>query len=156
MNTPFNYMRERIRHSLNTARSARLHLKVSDELLEMLASLAEQDETTAAELAGSLLAETVIERYHARDENIRHWEALSGREKQVAALACLGYTNPEIGLQLHITKETVKTHMKNILRKFSLKGRGQLSWVLRDWDFGAYQEDSPAGIPRGATPRTLP
>jgi hypothetical protein len=46
--------------------------------------------------------------------------------------------------------------MKNILRKFSLKGRGQLRWVLRDWDFGVYQKDLPAGIPRGAAPRTLP
>ena len=140
MTTSFAYMRDRIRHTLNGARSARLHIKLSDDLLAMLGKLAAQDGVTAEEYAGDLLTETVIERHHARDENIRRWELLSEREKEVAALACLGHTNPEIGLQLHIAKDTVKTHMKNILRKFGLKGRGQLRWVLKEWDFSAYEK----------------
>ena len=153
MTTSFAYMRDRIRHTLNGVRSARLTIKLSDDLLAMLTKLAAQDGLTPAQYAGDLLAETLIARHHARDENIRHWELLSEREKQVAALVCLEHTNPEIGLQLHIAKDTVKSHMKNILRKFELKGRGQLRWVLKEWDFGAYQHNPPS--PR-LTPRANP
>ena len=147
MTTPIGYMRAQIKRSLDTARAARLHVRLDEQVLEMLESLAAEGGLTKEALASSLLAQTVRERYQAKDENMRHWELLSEREKQVAALACLEYTNPRIALRLYISKETVKTHMKNILRKFELKGRGQLRWVLKEWDFSAYEAEPPNQAP---------
>lgn len=138
MATSFSYMRERIRHTVGAVRSSRLHIKISAEVRKILESLAKQDGTRTEEYASALLSETVIERYHSQNENIRQWESLSEREKQVAALACMGHTNPQIAARLNITTETVKTHMKHILHKFNLKGRTQLSLTLQDWDFSNF------------------
>jgi DNA-binding CsgD family transcriptional regulator len=43
---------------------------------------------------------------------------LTVRELEVLAGAALGKTNAEIGNGLHLSVETVRTHMKHILRKF--------------------------------------
>jgi DNA-binding NarL/FixJ family response regulator len=54
---------------------------------------------------------------HATDD------ALSSREIEVLRLICAGSANKEIAVQLSITEETVKGHVKNILSKLGANDR---------------------------------
>jgi DNA-binding NarL/FixJ family response regulator len=50
---------------------------------------------------------------------------LTERELEVFALMAEGATNAEIADRLYIAKGTVKTHVKNILRKLGVRNRTQ-------------------------------
>jgi two-component system, NarL family, response regulator LiaR len=52
-------------------------------------------------------------------------EALSEREKDVLRQLAHGRTNREIAQELHVSEETVKTHVGNILSKLQLSHRTQ-------------------------------
>jgi two-component system, NarL family, response regulator LiaR len=52
-------------------------------------------------------------------------EALSEREKEVLRQLAHGRTNQEIAQELHVSPETVKTHVGNILSKLQLSHRTQ-------------------------------
>jgi NarL family two-component system response regulator LiaR len=52
-------------------------------------------------------------------------DALSDRERQVLVLVARGRANKEIGQELGITEETVKTHVASILSKLHLADRRQ-------------------------------
>ena len=51
---------------------------------------------------------------------------LSPREMEIVALLLEGKTNKEIGEQLFISSNTVKTHVKNIYGKLNISNRIQL------------------------------
>jgi DNA-binding CsgD family transcriptional regulator len=55
----------------------------------------------------------------------RLW-ALTGREREVARLVCLGYRAGEIGRLLGIGRRTVETYIANILSKLGLESKRQL------------------------------
>ncbi|MDO8577695.1 MAG: LuxR C-terminal-related transcriptional regulator, partial [Dehalococcoidales bacterium] len=60
---------------------------------------------------------------------------LSDREKDIARLISEGVGNREIGERLFIAENTVKVHVKNILKKLELRNRQQLAAyaALRNW-----------------------
>ena len=80
-----------------------------------------------------LLDQAVSDR-RRMDRAHRSWEALSPRERQVAALVCEGLTGRQIAAQLVLSPETVKTHVRHILRKFNISSRRELRRLLADWD----------------------
>lgn len=137
MTTGLGYLKESILRSLE--RPSKLAIPVDEELLAMLEELAERQHRGVADMAADLLAQAVSEHFRTTNENVLSWEKLSERQRQVGALACLEYTNAEIAEKLHISVETVKTHMREVLRKFDVKGRYQLAWMLRRWDFSEYE-----------------
>ena len=51
--------------------------------------------------------------------------ALTPREQQVLELMATSATYREIGIQLHITQETVRTHTRRILSKLNQPNRTQ-------------------------------
>ncbi|RDK84748.1 response regulator transcription factor [Marinirhabdus gelatinilytica] len=53
-------------------------------------------------------------------------ELLSHRESQIFSLIGLGFSSKEISSLLGISKETVSTHRKNIIKKLKLQGSGKL------------------------------
>jgi len=53
-------------------------------------------------------------------------DKLSKRENQIFKLIGAGYKSKEIALILAISKSTVSTHRKNIIKKLKLKGSGNL------------------------------
>ena len=53
-------------------------------------------------------------------------DGLSEREVDVLRLIALGYTNAEIGEQLHLSVRTVETHRAHIQQKLSLGARSDL------------------------------
>lgn len=104
------------------------------KLFAHLSYLAAQQHIPLDELVEAMLKQDVTERYTAV-ANLQLWEGLSPREKQVAALTCLGYTNEEIAEQMVISANTVKTHMRNVLGKCTVSSKVELQQVLSGWDF---------------------
>jgi DNA-binding NarL/FixJ family response regulator len=51
---------------------------------------------------------------------------LTKRETEVVELLCEGLSNPEIAEALHISVETVRTHVRTILRKLGVQTRREL------------------------------
>ncbi len=51
--------------------------------------------------------------------------ALSAREREVLALIVMGYSNPEIAIELGIARNTVKNHLRSIIAKLGVKNRAQ-------------------------------
>ncbi len=106
----------------------------------MLDELAYEQEFTAEELGTMIFRNAVIE-YHQTNNNLtKMWEILSDRQKEVAALACLNYSNSEITEKLNISMGTVKTHISDVLKTFNARGRHQLRYMLRKWDFSSYDD----------------
>ena len=52
-------------------------------------------------------------------------ETLSGREQEVLALISLGMTNAEIGEELFLSVDTVKTYVRRLYTKLGVKNRAQ-------------------------------
>lgn len=53
-------------------------------------------------------------------------DSLSEREAQVLRLVALGFTNEEIGEQLHLSKRTIEVHRANLMSKLVLNTRADL------------------------------
>lgn len=52
---------------------------------------------------------------------------LTERENEVTRLIAKGYTNKEVGNQLHLSHHTVHTHRRNILKKLGIKSVSELT-----------------------------
>jgi len=81
---------------------------------------------------------------------MRNLNALTRREKQVAELVGLGFTNPRIAEMLSISRYTVKRHVSNIMGKMAITDRKKLSDTL-DASLDASFESPSASIPKIAT-----
>ncbi|MBM3145900.1 MAG: helix-turn-helix transcriptional regulator [Chloroflexi bacterium] len=80
-----------------------------------------------------------LQHRRAAAANLEQWRSLTPRERQVTALTCLGLTNRQIALRMNITPDTVRTHLRNVQRKFGLRTKLELRNALVDWDFQAWQ-----------------
>ncbi len=109
-------------------------------LLQRVELLAEREKRAPDEVI-LLLLNQALEAQHSSDKTHRHWQALSPREKQVAALVCAGLTGRQAAARLVISPETIKTHMRHILRKFNLGSRRQLRAALEGWDLSAWTKE---------------
>ena len=107
------------------------------DVLNEVKSLADEQGCGEDEMILKLLDQALRTRQHA--ERTRHcWESLSYREKQVAALVCSGLTGRQTAAHLVLSPETVKTHVRHILRKFGLNSRRDLRNILSDWNFSRW------------------
>ena len=109
------------------------------DVLQRVASLAEDEKRAPDDVIFSLLRQA-LETQRSADRAHQHWNALSPREKQVAALACAGLTGRQTAARLVVSPETVKTHMRHILRKFGIGSRRELRQMLEGWDLGAWAD----------------
>jgi len=117
---------------------------VDDVIWEMLEEIAHDEKVDAGELASQEFSKAIIRLYQSKSKNVKKWEELSERQKEVAALACLNYSNAEIALKLNISITTVKGHIRVVLRKFGVRGRHQLRYTLRRWDFSSFEDENPS------------
>ncbi len=54
-------------------------------------------------------------------------DALSEREREIAALVSEGLTNREIGARLFLSEKTIETHMTHVLQKLGVRSRAQVA-----------------------------
>ncbi len=114
--------------------------EISESLQVTLSTIAKHEGRPEQDLLPDILA-AGLSQYVTKDKLWNRWQSLSAREKDVAALACLGYTNREIGKRLNISAETVKVYLQRVIMKFGVKGKSQLRMLLDEWDFTAW--DAP-------------
>lgn len=114
------------------------HLELSDSLQVSLSTIAKDEGRPEHELIPELL-NAGLTQYSSNERLWKKWESLSPREKDVAALACLGYTNREIAARLNISPETVKDRLETALQKFHITKRTELRVLLANWDFSEYE-----------------
>lgn len=131
---------ERIKKAFGLHKStANVRFEVEEELIQTLQYLAEREHRPKDEMAADLLS-YALARHEAAEVYRQNWEALSPREEQVAALICLGYTNREIAERLVIAMDTVKTHVRSVLRKFEMGSKAEMRHAMVDWDFSAWRD----------------
>lgn len=130
---------ERLLRRLGFIRSGEtLRFALEEPFDRLLVALAEQEQRPVEEVAAALLMDALSERQQV-DDNLAHWQLLSPREQQVAALVCLNCTNPQIAARLNLSPQTVKTHVQHVLAKFGLRTKPQLRQLLSGWDFSAWE-----------------
>jgi DNA-binding NarL/FixJ family response regulator len=105
-----------------------------------LGQLAENANISRQEAAQDLLQNALLERQVA-ETHLNHWRALTPRQQQIAALACLNFTNRQIAARLNISPQTVKAHLRNLLHRFDLHSKTELRLALEDWDFSSWVGD---------------
>ncbi|OJZ74875.1 LuxR family transcriptional regulator [Mycobacterium paraffinicum] len=62
------------------------------------------------------------------------WDSLTDSELKVINLIADGATNRTVAQQLHLSPNTVKTHLHNAFAKLGITSRGQLAQLIRDAD----------------------
>ena len=95
-----------------------------EALLEAIRAAARGEQFVDPALMGHLVT-TFVGRRQRRPRKAR-LELLTPRERQVAALVALGYTNAEIGRKLAISEKTVETHRRNVMTRLELRNRAEL------------------------------
>jgi DNA-binding CsgD family transcriptional regulator len=112
---------------------------LDSDLSELLYDLADMEQRPVDEVASDLIHEALNERRAAADI-VRTWRHLTPRQQQITALVCLGYTNQQIASRLNISPETVKSHTRMVLNRFGLRSKANLSRLLYNWDFSAWDQ----------------
>ncbi len=138
-NHPLVFLLERLRRSLKPGRSRRRSFELDARLVRTLQGLAREERRPAPDIAEDLLLAAIAQQKASR-LLVERWRSLSPRQQQVAALICLDSTNRQIASRLHISLETVKTHVRSVLYKFAVHSKAELRLLLVDWDFSAWEE----------------
>jgi DNA-binding CsgD family transcriptional regulator len=121
--------------------------ELDENLRVWLEEMAYRERRPVEEIAADLLQEAVDQRQNATT-HLQRWRELSPRQQDIAALTCLGYTNQQIAIRLHLSPETIKTHLRTIMQKFGVKTKFELRQLLSGLDFSAWEPPPPIP-PRG-------
>jgi DNA-binding CsgD family transcriptional regulator len=65
-----------------------------------------------------------------RKRAVETHDDLTAQERQIAQLACDGFTNPEIGTRLFLSPRTVEWHLRKVFTKLGIRSRAELRHVL--------------------------
>ncbi len=60
------------------------------------------------------------------------WDSLTRRERQVLEMIGRGFSNAGVAYQLGMGEETVRTHVRNIYKKFGVHSREALREKVRE------------------------
>ena len=108
-----------------------------EDLNRKLFSMARQENCSPNEIAARLLNFALQEQNKIQYQHAQ-WRRLSPREREITLYICQGLTNIEIAQKLYISNETVKSHVHNILRKFSIRNKRELQVTLADCDISIH------------------
>ena len=105
-------------------------------LLDSLRGAMRGEAAISRHMAGKILKEFVR---LAKIEDKKTPGQLTPREKEVLQKLSEGLSNKEIGRSLCISENTVKVHVKNILRKLHLRTRTEAAAYAQQW--GLHEEE---------------
>ena len=91
-------------------------LTAGDEICAAIRALARGESVVPPELQAGLASEIRLRRADDRP-------LLTPRELDIIRLAADGHSNAEIGLRLHVSTATVKTHLQHIFEKLEVSDR---------------------------------
>jgi DNA-binding NarL/FixJ family response regulator len=98
-----------------------------DDFLGTIRSVADGGRVLPPRMTGTLfsqIARAAIERSPTVSlESVR----MTRREREVVSLIAAGMSNKEIGQQLHVATDTVKSHVRNVMDKLALRSRLQIA-----------------------------
>ncbi len=95
----------------------------ADELVRAVRVVAAGEALLAPSITRRLITEvTANRRRPSRDDKL---DTLTPREREVLDLVADGKSNAEIGADLFVTEQTVKTHVSSLLNKLRLRDRAQ-------------------------------
>lgn len=95
----------------------------ADELVRAVRVVAAGEALLAPSITRRLITEvTANRRRQPRDARL---DTLTPREREVLDLVADGKSNAEIGAELYVTEQTVKTHVSSLLGKLGLRDRAQ-------------------------------
>ncbi len=95
----------------------------ASEFFDLLAGIERGEAPISRGLAGRILDEFARQRGPSPSPEA---EELTDREQEVLQAVSSGASNREVAAALHITENTVKFHMKNILDKLHLRSRAEV------------------------------
>ncbi|MCD2255683.1 response regulator transcription factor [Lactobacillus sp. CC-MHH1034] len=118
---------EYIRQALQNGASAYILKSSPDsELLNALNKVITNETYLDANIRLSEESAEAINAGGANELDLKEYNNLSNREKEVLPLVALGYSNKEIAQQLFISVKTVEAHKANIMKKLKTKNRAEL------------------------------
>ncbi len=126
MSTEDEHLKESLRRG---AAGYLIKTSPADSLFQAIREVARGETTVPGTMAGRILAALGLpqqERGPSREAG------LSSREQEVLRLLSRGATNKEIAVALEISENTVKAHLKSVLRKLGVSNRVEAAgWALR-------------------------
>jgi len=125
---------EALRQAIGCARSPRAQADY-DADLTVLGQAMDPDERDRAWGDGAALGEDEAVAYATRGRGSRcrpeeGLESLTPAQRDIAALAAAGLTNPEIAERLFVSPRTVQSHLRTVYAKLHLSSRRQLREAL--------------------------
>jgi DNA-binding NarL/FixJ family response regulator len=102
---------------------------VPEELLAGIRVLASGDALLAPSITRRLISEFAKRPDHSDRPSPALLEPLSVREREVLVEVAGGWSNAEIGVRLHISAATAKTHVSRLLMKLDAHDRAQLVMI---------------------------
>lgn len=117
---------------------------LSRKLRREIEALAQKRGRSVGEVTYELLL-TSLEQQIRETGHHPAWEALTRRERDVAALTAVGYSNQQIADRLFLSIETVRTHLRSVLRKYGVHSKEDLRASLGAQDLAMmekYVEDN--------------
>ncbi len=83
------------------------------------------------EMASDLIAQTICDLFRDGSADSRPKERLTPRELDVVQRVAEGMSNPQIARSLHVSLDTVKTHLSHIMQKLGFRRRVDLAMWWR-------------------------
>jgi len=94
-----------------------------EDLIDGVRLVAAGDALLAPAVTRRLISLFVTGAHTRVSRHDEHLDALTEREREVLGLVAKGMSNAEIGTALHVSENTVKTHVAHLLAKLELRDR---------------------------------
>ena len=102
---------------------------LDEPLWEAVQRLAAQDQRDEQDVVIELISTGLAQRLEV-EQVLQCWDNLTERERQVVELLCTGVSYRQVGEQLGISPETVKSHAHRALTRLGLRSRQELRRLL--------------------------
>ncbi len=98
-----------------------------DDLVSTIRAVVNGEKVLPAQMTGALFSQIKRDEVGRGGQGASDRSSMTRREQEVIGLIAEGLSNKGIALRLHIATHTVKSHVRNIMEKLSLRTRLQIA-----------------------------